>query len=694
MHTGTDVISPPWKIGIDIGGTFTDAVLVDAHGREVLHKVPSNPSDPAAALLAAWGELAAKIGVSAQELAENCSRFIHGTTIATNILLERNGARSALLTTSGFRDSLEFRRGVRRNVWDHRTPWEDPLIPRRLRIGIAERVSADGEVLQCVSEEDLDRALEIANANGVEAIGICFLNSYRNSENEAAAEEYLRNRSPSLFISTSSQVAPVLGEYERSSTVAVNCYIAPKVIPYIDSIRQELRSLGYKSEPYFVQSSGGTISFEHLKQRPAVLALSGPAAGANALVKYAQRVDQPTLISVEIGGTSCDMTIVHEGSVAEQSQFRVGDEVIALPSVDIQTIAVAGGTVAAVDGCGMLQLGPQSAGARPGPAAFGLGGTRPTVTDAQLVLGRLKAGRYAGGKIALQEGLAAEAIQEHIAEPLGLSTREAAAAIVRLTEQRIRNAVERLCFDRGLDPTGIVLLAGGGAGPMHVFGIARALGCRQILIPRVAGVLCAYGMCHAEIRHDLVSDLGFMLGRAGALDQLEDAFGKLYVQALDLMNVDGIVEADIDVSYFVEARYRGQTRGLRVGVRKNNLTYDALLSGFETVHERQFGFIQPGGQVELINARVVTSSRTTKDVGTSRPVQVDCPTALETREVWVDVDHGFQSLPVYDSANLGNGSEIKGPCIIDSSSATTFIGCNAQVRVDESVNLHIKLEVE
>lgn len=691
MASAIDIVTPPWKIGIDIGGTFTDIVLVDANGDEILHKVQSNPANPAEALLTAWDELAMRIGKSPSYLAENCSSFIHGTTIATNILLERNGAKAALLTTHGFRDSLEFRRGMRTNVWDHRTPWADPLVPRRFRMGIFERISADGEILHPVSEEDLRKALAVAAANEIQTIGICFLNAYRNPENEQRAKDFLLRENPSLLVSASHEVAPVLGEYERSSTVAVNCYVGPKVIPYLESIRAKLRSFGYQREPYFVQSSGGTISFEHLKARPAVLALSGPAAGANALVRYAKRIEQPTLVSVEIGGTSCDMTIVHEGAVAEQPQFRVGDEVIALPSVDIQTIAVGGGTIPWVDAGGMLQLGPQSAGARPGPAAFGLGGTRPTITDAQLVLGRLKAGHYAGGKIALRQDLAEAAIEEHVAKPLSLSTAEAAIAVVRLAEQRVRNAVERLCFERGLDPTEITLLAGGGAGPMHAFGIGRALGCSHLLVPRVAGVLCAYGMCHAEIRHDLVADLGVVLNHPTTATGLTETFARLRGKGLELLAVDGIAGDKGEIGYFIDARYRGQPNTLRIKADWP-ISQEMLFSAFEEAHEREYGFSQPGGQVDVVNARVVASSPSAQTAMRPRPRQTTAPAASDSRKVWVDESRGFSDLPVYDSSTLGSGSLINGPCIVESTSATAFIGGDAQVLVDEGGNLHIELE--
>jgi N-methylhydantoinase A len=691
----------PWRIGVDIGGTFTDLVLIGADGAIVTHKTASNPADPAEALFRGLDELASRLQLETNALCAQTAHFIHGTTVATNTLLERSGAKAGLLVTAGFRDSLEIRRGYRENMWDHRTPWAPVLVPRHLRRVANERVSAAGEVLTPLSVADVEAAATVFQREGVETVGICFLHAYCNPHHELQAQAILERMLPGVFVCTSHEVAPIVGEFERSSTVAVNAYIANRVVPYLGKVRERLRALGLPAEPYFVQSSGGVISFEQLRKRPAVLALSGPAAGANSLRAYASSLGEGSVVAIEVGGTSCDVTVMENVAVAERTSFRIGDDVIALPAVDIHTIALGGGTIAGVDAAGLLFVGPHGAGARPGPAAFGLGGREPTITDAHIVLGRLRSGRYAGGTLRLDANLAAEAIHRVIGAPLGIEDTDAAIAIVRLAEQKIRHAVERVTVERGHDPARVTLLAGGGAGPLHAAAVARAVGIPRVFVPRLAGVFCAFGMCNAQARHDWVQELGVCLD-AGAMRRIDVALEELTSRALERFAGDGFDAREITCAALLDLRYVGQTAALLVGIEERkaealnrraagNADESCVRALFEARHQREFGFIQPGGSIEVVAVRIVATALLGRtELARHAPVSTAGRSA-EQRRVWVSPQAGFQRIPTFDGASLAAETEIVGPALIEDNAATTLAGAGDVVRVDAGGNLHIEI---
>jgi N-methylhydantoinase A len=680
----------PWRIGVDVGGTFTDLVLIGAEGRLVTHKTPSNPADPAEALFRGLEEIAARLQLDSRAVCSRVAHFIHGTTIATNTLLERRGAKTGLLVTQGFRDSLEIRRGYRENMWDHRTPWAPVLVPRLLRRVARERMSAQGDVLTPLCKEDVEAAAAIFRQEKVETVGICFLHAYCNPTHEIEAQSILQEQLPGVFVCTSHEVAPIVGEFERSSTVAVNAYIADKVVPYLGRVRDRLRALGLATEPYFVQSSGGVISFEQLRKRPAVLALSGPAAGSNSLRAYLNDLGESGVVSIEVGGTSCDVTVMEKAAVAERASFRIGDDVIALPAVDIHTIAVGGGTIAGVDDAGLLFVGPKGAGARPGPAAFGLGGEAPTITDAQVLLGRLRSGLYAGGAVKLDVALAENAIRRAIGEPLGIGNSEAAVAVVRLAEQKIRHAVERVTLERGQDPALITLLAGGGAGPLHAVSVARALGIRRVFVPRLAGVFCAFGMCNAHARHDWMQEIGSELN-AVSPDRIRRAFEDLATRARRRFASDGFSAEAIQCVPSLDMRYVGQSTVLSIESSADTLEESTLRASFEARHQREFGFIQPGGSIEVATARLVATAELGRtDLALHAP-QGSRPQAVETRNVWLSPQAGFRPIAVFDGGTLPAGSVITGPALIEDSAATTLAGVDDVTRVDAAGNLHIHI---
>ena len=407
----------PWRIGVDVGGTFTDLVLHDDAGALFVAKVPSTPDDPARGVIAAVGKMAGRFGMTSGALLAGCALFVHGSTVATNTMLEGKGARVGLIATEGFRDSLEIRRGKREDMWDQRTPFAPVLVPRYLRLG---RLDRDGNEVTPLDGEGVRAAAEIFGAEGVEAVAVCLMNSFLDGSHEEQVGAILGEVLDVPWISLSSAIAPIMGEYERGSTTVVNACLAPRVVPYLVALDRELTGLGLAHPMLLVQSNGGAASVAQVADRPVSLVLSGPAAAVGALNLVAVQTGSDNLISMEIGGTSCDVVMMQGGDVTLSDDLLIAGYHVATPAIDVHTVGAGGGTIAYVDAGGMLHVGPQGAGAMPGPACYGLGGTRPTVTDALLVLGRLRPGAYAGGAVSLDLDLARAALQEHVAGPLGL----------------------------------------------------------------------------------------------------------------------------------------------------------------------------------------------------------------------------------------------------------------------------------
>ena len=494
--------APPWRIAVDVGGTFTDMVLVDAVGGFHVFKTPSVPADPSRGVLDVLEHAARAFEADVERLLSDCTLFLHGSTVATNTVLEGSGARVGMLVTRGFRDFLEARRGFRADPFDHRPPYPPVLVPRYLRLPVGGRMDARGTEVEPLDEADIDAAIETFRAEGVESIAVCFLHSFENGDHERRCAEVLRERGGFEWVSLSHEVVPVIGEYERGSTTVVNAYIGPKVVRYLQALDERLRALGLGPDLLVLQSNGRAISIRQVAHCPVNLVLSGPAGGVGALDYFAAATGFDDLITMEIGGTSCDVMLRAGGRVAVTDRLEVGGYDLVSASVDIHTVGAGGGTIAGADAAGLLFAGPRGAGAIPGPAAYGRGGEEPTVTDAQLVLGRLAPGPYAGGAVSLDLERAETALRTRVGEPLGLGVHEAAIGVIRLVEQNLLQAVERISIERGRDPARFVLVACGGAGPMHGAAVGRRLGAQGVLVPKLAGVFCALGMLNADVGQD------------------------------------------------------------------------------------------------------------------------------------------------------------------------------------------------
>ncbi|MDA9521884.1 5-oxoprolinase [Bradyrhizobium sp. CCBAU 11434] len=670
----------PWRIGVDVGGTFTDMVLCDSAGALHIFKTPSITADPSEGVLNVLRLAAGELRLALPALLRDCALFVHGSTVATNTILEKKGARVGMLTSQGFRDSLEIRRGIRENQWDHRSPFPQVLVPRYLRQPVRGRIDADGTELAPLAVEDVASAAALFVKEGVDSVAVCLFNSFLNSKHEYDAQAALAKYWPGDWISLSSEIMPTMGEYERGSTAVMNAYVAPKVTRYLNALDKQLRELGLPGSLLMLQSNGGAVSVAEVSNRPVMLVLSGPAAAVGALRGCATPESSANFISMEIGGTSCDVMVMANGDVPVSDQLVIDGYHLTTPSVEIHTVGAGGGTIAWVDPAGLLNVGPQGAGAQPGPASYGLGGEHPTVTDAQLVLGRLRAGPLAGGAVRLDLDLAGRAIETKLARPLGLSIDAAAAGIIRLLEQNLLHAVERLSIERGHNPANFTLVAAGGAGPMHGSAVARALGCKRALLPRAAGAFCAMGTLKSDVRQDYLQVFVADLDKTDR-GALEAGFTHLETKAFNGLARQGFAKNGI-VQREIDLRYEGQQWPVRVALKANVFDAFTARQAFEAEHQRLFGHIQPGGRLEITALRVVGRGGFEVSPTPVRMPHQEPPIPRQRRPVWIDSTHGWQDIPVYDGVDLQPGSRLSGPLLIEERTTTAFIGPGDVVEVD------------
>ncbi len=694
----------PWRIGVDVGGTFTDLVLADAQGATWVAKVPSVPADPSRGVHTALARVAVDLGMPLGDVLADCSLFVHGSTVATNTMLEGTGATVGLIATEGFRDALEIRRGLREDQWNHRAPYAPVLVPRYLRATLGGRIDADGSEHAPLDVESLGSVLEHFDSHDVEAIAIAFMNSFVNDSHERAAAEAVSEQWDGTWITTSAAVSPLMGEYERTSTAVVNASLSPKIVSYLRSLNDDLAAAGLRHAILLVQSNGGAASVDQVSGRPVNLLLSGPAAAVGALNLYRDATDSAlvndentsavpgNLISMEIGGTSCDVLLMSGGEVDTRDDIMIAGYHVSTPAIDIHTIGAGGGTIAGVDEAGLLFVGPQGAGADPGPACYGHGGTLPTVTDAQLILGRLRPGKSAGGTLDLDIDAAREAIRAHVAEPLGMAIEEAAAGIVEVVEQHLLSATEHISIERGHSPRRFTMVAAGGAGPMHGASVAAGLGCERVYVPRDAGALCAIGMLHSDVRQDFTR---FLMGSLNELDPVEiDAgFDALRAQALGVMDGEGFVAEQVTLDCELELHHPGQLWTIRVPAYSANasgIDPAAVRAAFETEYERLYGHVQTDGTIMVASLRLVARA-STGDVATSQTAPaVGDPEPIETRSVWHG-PFGWCDTPVFDGEVLRRGHAIKGPALVEELTTTVVARPGDRLWVDANGDLFIDL---
>ena len=675
-----------WRcaIAVDVGGTFTDIAVARTDGRRLTGKVASVPSDPSAGAFAALQSIVADLGIETGDLLGRCDRFVHGSTVATNAILTGDLARVGLITSAGFRDTLEIRRGIRDDQWDHRAPWPPVVVPRHLRIGVGGRIGADGNELEPLDEADVERAIRQFRHEQVDAVAICLLHSYANPVHEQRVAALLSDGWPGPLTTVSSELTPHLGEYARTSTAVVNAGLVPMIGTYLGRLADGLRSMGLAGPLLMLQSNGGMVPVEALVARPVDLVLSGPAAVGGATRRLA--MDGDALVSMEIGGTSCDVAVSADGVVPVVDGLVVGGYHLDVPAVDVHTVGAGGGTIASVDSAGILVVGPNGAGADPGPACYGRGGERPTATDVHLLLGRLRPGPYAGGAVELDRDLAERAIRDHLAVPLGLDVERAAIGVLTILEQHLRHAVETITVQRGRDPGQMTLVAAGGAGGLHGSAVARALGCRRLVVPADAGVFCALGMLDSDLRRDVsrsvvgrLDDLG--AERIGELLQIEQA------RAERLVAGEWPSGINAEPSRYADLRYPGQLWSVRVDIA-DGTELAVLRAVFEREYQRRYGHMQPDGVLELTGVGVVMR-------GALPPTpQPDQPSGsrsgpIEHRRCWVDAITGWADVAVHVDTDLGPGTELDGPVIIEAATTTVLGHHGDHLTVGDAGDLEI-----
>ena len=696
---GLSALEAPWRIGIDVGGTFTDLVLTDSDAVSRVVKVPSVPADPSRGVLAALERLARTLDCTVEDVLRDCALFVHGSTVATNRMIEGKGAKVGLLTTEGFRDALEIRRGLREDQWNHRKPFAPVLVPRYLRRGIGGRIDPDGSEHAPLVADDIDAALAAFEAEDVEAFAIAFFNSFLNDKHEVEAAAQVRRRRNDAWVTTSAALSPMMGEYERTSAAVVNATLAPGIVTYLRNLDVRLRELGLTRPLLLVQSNGGAISVDQVAPRPVNLLLSGPAAAVGALNYYRHAIDSSdirpqdagNLISMEIGGTSCDVMLMPGGEVGMKDDLLIAGYHVSIPSIDIHTIGAGGGTIAGVDSAGMLFVGPQGAGAHPGPACYGLGGTDPTVTDAQLVLGRLRLGAYSASGLSLDQDAARKAIEMRVAQPLGLSIEDAAAGIIALLEQNLLHALEYISIERGHAPRRFTLVAAGGAGPMHGTNVARGLGCLRVYVPRDAGALCAIGMLHADVRQDFQS---YIKGKLDELDpdQLDSELAKLGDQAHAALRAEGFGPDQVVLERAMDLHYRGQLWSIRVPLAEDSFNAGKTRRAFAVEYQRLYGHMQPDGVIMAASLRVAARAPT----GTPKARRTQAQTRKSTgnpdssRSVWHD-KHGWLDTAIYDGLGLEPGDRVSGPAVVEERTTTVLLGPGDRLTVDATGNFMIEV---
>ena len=674
------------RIGIDVGGTFTDGILVD-RGEIRVAKVPSRPTDTAGAILECCEKLGADLSKAAL--------LIHGTTIATNAIIEKTGPVIAHITTAGFRDILYIRRG---DSQPYNLSWQPPtpVVRRRDIYEVPERVAADGQVLQAFDEGAARRIARIIAEKHYRAVSVVLLHSYVNSDHEQRMRAVLEQECPGVPVCLSCEVLPHYREFERSTTTAVNAYLMPLMGDYLDTLRQAMAERGFRGEPLAMQSNGGVMTVDEAKRLPARTSRSGPAGGTIAAVRLAEQLGLDNAILIDIGGTSTEVAVRHRGALrwTPELEFAWGVP-IRFPSIEIESIGAGGGSIAWVEADRFLKVGPRSAGADPGPACFDRGGHNPTTTDAQVVLGRLNPEALLDGAMPIRAALAREAIAREIAAPLGMSVEAAARGILRVNTNNTMQAIRLMTINRGLDPRDAALIAYGGSGPLYAAEVARLLGIRKIVMPAYSGVNSALGMVQSDFEYDQSMTL-LRAERELDLERLTSIFAQLETDVIARLVAAGVPESQRVLTHFLDLRYEGQGFELPVVVpwadgtgarRFDQAVFDTLKSRFHAQHVREFGWQQPTWPIELVFARVSARGvipdkpnvRLTTTGRSDRPRR-------ERRCQFLE-DEGWVLTPLLRRNELAAGDAFHGPAIIEQMDTTTIVPAGFRATVDTAGNL-------
>jgi len=673
-----------YRLSTDVGGTFTDGVLLDEQsGRVVVSKVSSTPHNPAIGTI----ESVEKFSIPLRDV----SFLSHGTTVVINALIESKGAKTALLTTRGFRDVLEIGRCNRTEMYDALYRKPRPLVPRFLRLEVGERIDARGRVLTPLSEADLDEALKVLVDEGVRAVAVCLLNAYANPEHEIRIGEFLRERLPDAPVSLSHLITRRYYEYERTSTATQNAYVMPVVRSYLDSLERELREREFAQVLQIMQSNGGVMAASVARDIPIAMVESGPAGGAIGAAELAKLVGYENVISYDMGGTTAKTSIITGGLPETTEQYLVEGRPILLPVVDLREIGAGGGSIAWIDEAGAMHVGPQSAGADPGPACYKRGGTEPTVTDANLQLGILDPDYFLGGEMGISTELAYTVIKK-VADHFDLSVDEAALGIVKIVNTNMSGLLQSMTVKRGYDPREFVMVAFGGAGPIHAAAIAKELNVPTVIVPPNSGVFSAWGMLMADLRHDLSRTFIMPLGTADS-EMVNGVFGDLEERVKDVFAKENVSAEAITTTYQLDLRYVGQEHTLAVVAPApfTDAAKSRIAGDFDEQHLRIYGHNAPDEPKEIVSLKVIGLGSVTKPNLERIPEGGDTPPVdakLGERDVYVG-NGQYSSYDIYRRDRLLAHNVIAGPAIIEEVTATTVVEMGQSCRVDPYGNLLI-----
>ena len=665
------------RIGIDTGGTFTDVVVqTDTTDRLAIHKVHSTPDEPGRAVIEGLRLALRQAGTGYADI----EILVHGTTVATNALLQRRGSKAALITTAGFRDVLHIQRQSRPRLYDLRSRRAEPLIPRRLRLELTERIGPDGEIRTPIDSAQLDTIVEYLRKAEIDAVAVGLLHSYENPTHEMEVARVVRDRLPGVTVCTSHELARQIGEYERFSTCSVNAFIQPVMERYLGRLDATLKEDGMNAPLFVMKSNGGVIAASAAARECVQTILSGPAGGIVAGMAIARHHDNPNVITADIGGTSFDVAVITDGNASFARDAEIDGIVLKTPMLDLHTIGAGGGSIGWIDAGDALRVGPRSAGAQPGPACYGRGGHEPTVTDANLVLGRLAADSRIAGGMQLDLDAARRAIQDRLAQPLGLTVESAAEGIVRVVSANMVAAIRKLTVERGLDPRDFVLVPFGGAGPLHGAELAQECGICQTLVPLAPGVTSAVGLMMSNLREDHVATHISLLDDLDA-GRLEKMLAEVETETASRLKTE-IDSAGVSCRRRTLAvRYLGQSHDVPIPLASGTPVIEQIAADFHQAHERMYGFSRSDQQLELVSLWVTIELDIQPLVLPRGRVNSGQPEPITTRSV---IFHGEpHHTPVYDRDDLGIGSQVVGPAIVEQADSTTVIWPGQSAAVDD-----------
>ena len=685
-----------FEIGVDMGGTFTDFIAIkDGHVKTF--KIPSDKENPIQTVVSGLEKLAGAFQMTLEELLPQVYRMAHGNTVAINALLQKRGVKTALISTEGFTDALEMRRARLDNQWDFFSPIPTVLVPRYLRFPIKERVDYSGKVLEKIHREDLEDIVEKLIKEEVESVAVCTLFSFLNPSHEIAIKEYIEDKLEDVFVTLSSEVSPKLGEYERASTTVLNAYLTPLVSDYLKELSRILKERGLQSEILLVQNNGGLAQLSHAKDFGVKGLFSGPAAGSSGAKALGVKCSEPNMILVDMGGTSFDVSLVSDYEIKIMPEATVAGYPLNLPLVDIESVGIGGGSIASVDGGGMLSVGPQSAESFPGPACYNRGGEEPTITDAALVLGFITDENFGGGTIKVSKELAVGAIKEKIAEPLHISIEDAAYGIYQIALAKMVDAVYLMTIQKGYDPRDFALCAVGGASSLFACNIAEEIGAKTVIVPACGEVFCAQGMLESQIKLDMVRSIVQPLSQAN-FKEINNTLEQLKNSALSQLIKQGVREDDLQYKFLFELRYEDQHHQLPVHFKGDVLDQkrlQELLSDFHHLHEISYGYSERNHECTLISIRLEMWENTSlKSFGINRQEDSSVSVDMKLRKIFYEGNEAYQDVPVYKTSQLQVDLVISGPALIEKEYTTIFIHPHFQGALDSYGNFILRVKEE